>query len=217
MQYGVGRERFNRTVGVAFELLGKKLPKGLAYHNMDHTEAVYSAALALAKAEKLSEYYTEMLLIAAAFHDVGFIEKYDSNERIGARIARETMTKESYPEDDMVMVENLIVRGTTLSADPNGIERQHPITRLERVLADADLFYLSGKYGEYSKTAGLLRKEREAQGIKVDELEWERSLVKFLSLHKFLSEGARELDLQTNQKANLEIEKQYLRQLEIER
>jgi predicted metal-dependent HD superfamily phosphohydrolase len=213
-QYGVKKERFGRTVAAAFELLEKKLPDGLFYHNVSHTKAVYFAAEALARAEKLSEYNTEMLLIAAAFHDTGYVEQYSSNEPIGAKIAREAMLKESYAEDDINMVENLIIRGTSVTFDTTlGIIRQHPITRLERVMSDADLSSLGGTYEEYSKTAGALRKEQEARGTHVTDTRWEMSQVRLLSMHMFMSEGARELKLQRGQMANLEKEKYYLMQL----
>jgi hypothetical protein len=214
VQYGVKKERFGRTVSAAFDLLENKLPEDLFCHGIEHTKRVYSVASALAHAEKLSEYNTEMLLIAAAYHDTGYVEQYSSNEPIGARIAREAMLKESYAEDDIKMVENLIIRGTSVSFDSTlGIIRQHPITRLERVIADADLAYLGSGYEEYSRIAGLLRKEQEARGVHVTDTKWEMSQVRLLSLHTFMSEGAREMDLQGGQRANLEKEKYYLMQL----
>ena len=46
-------------------------------------------------------YNEDILLLktAALFHDVGFIEKYDHNEKIGARFAKELMPKYGFNEE----------------------------------------------------------------------------------------------------------------------
>lgn len=58
------------------------------YHNINHTLDVYARAGYLCDKEFVSEQDKNDVLLAALFHDTGFIERYTANEEIGAKIAR---------------------------------------------------------------------------------------------------------------------------------
>ncbi len=57
------------------------------YHNIDHTLGVYMRTLYLCICEEIDDEDREDLLLAALFHDTGFIEHYKNNEHLGAKIA----------------------------------------------------------------------------------------------------------------------------------
>ena len=63
--------------------------KHYSYHNIGHTLDVFGRARELGHAEKINDEELEDLLLATLFHDTGFIESYDRNEIVGARLARE--------------------------------------------------------------------------------------------------------------------------------
>jgi predicted metal-dependent HD superfamily phosphohydrolase len=80
----------------------------------------------------------ELLAIAAACHDVGFIRSSGSNEPIGAAFAREHMACHGgYSAEEILLVERMIL-DTALVETPDG-PRQAPSTELSRYLLDADL------------------------------------------------------------------------------
>jgi len=58
------------------------------YHNINHTLDVYSRAGYLCDKEFIGEEDKNDILIAALFHDTGFLVQYYQNEEIGAQMAR---------------------------------------------------------------------------------------------------------------------------------
>lgn len=52
------------------------------------------------------------MLIAALFHDTGFIEIYKKNEPEGAQIARSWLQKKHHSEDRIKRVERIIMATT---------------------------------------------------------------------------------------------------------
>ena len=88
----------------AFTLLEERLPKRLAYHGVLHTETVMHSVVALALHEGLSEEEIKLLAIAAAWHDVGYIEQDTQNEPIAADMVRIAMKRQGFsiPEIDLV-------------------------------------------------------------------------------------------------------------------
>jgi HD superfamily phosphodiesterase len=75
-------------VSEALQVLDK-LPEGLYYHNKQHTVNVISAAVKCAELDGISSRDLELLAIAAAWHDTGYINRRNQNEIIGADLARE--------------------------------------------------------------------------------------------------------------------------------
>lgn len=79
-------------VSEALQVLDK-LPEGLYYHNKQHTVNVISAAVKCAELDGISSRDLELLAIAAAWHDTGYIIRRNQNEIIGADLAREAMIR----------------------------------------------------------------------------------------------------------------------------
>ncbi len=79
------------------------------YHNIHHTLAVYERVGYLCRVEGISEMVTTDLLIAALFHDVGFVSEYSENESIGAAMACEYLATLGYDPDRIADVERYIM------------------------------------------------------------------------------------------------------------
>lgn len=80
--------------------------------------------------EKINDEETVDLLIAALFHDVGFIKAYNGNEIFSAEIARAWLEKEGHPEARIIRVEELILATVPFTTPKN---------LLEKIIQDADL------------------------------------------------------------------------------
>ena len=77
-------------------LLEKHLSKQLHYHSIAHTKDVVNAVERLALLENVTDEGLFLLKSAATYHDAGFIEQYDKNEPVGARLAEEILPKYGY-------------------------------------------------------------------------------------------------------------------------
>ncbi len=71
-----------------------------------------------------------LLLTAAILHDTDYIEQYDKNEPIGARIAGKLLPKYGYFKEEIETVKDLIL--TTQMP-------QKPQNHLQHIICDADL------------------------------------------------------------------------------
>lgn len=158
-----------------FSLLRDKLPPNLIYHNYNHTVDVVEASLEIADGIGLSKEETEIVVLAAWFHDTGFIEVYEGHEEKGKEIAAAFLKENFYPEEKIEKVLGCI--GATRYP-------QQPQNMLEYVICDADLSGIASK--KYYEKAEFLRRELELVTGKADsDVQWLESEVNFLSLHKY--------------------------------
>ncbi len=161
----VQEELFQSTVKrlsslpVVAEILSK-LAQGLSptltYHSFAHTTDVLRDAVYFALFDNLSARSMELLVVAAAMHDAGFLEARSANEAIGARYAREAMVRHGgYNEEEIKLVEQMIL--DTAVVMHNGAPKQIPSTELSKYLLDADL----GNFGrdDFFSKGELLAKE----------------------------------------------------------
>ncbi|MEO9965702.1 MAG: Pycsar system effector family protein [Reichenbachiella sp.] len=130
--------------------LKNELPDKYYYHNLQHTEDVVSATQLIAEGEGLSDQEKEIVEIAAWFHDLGHIYDSENHERKSAEIARDFLTNNKVDSEIIASVEGCIM--ATMMP-------QRPLTKLEEVLCDADLYHLSTD--QFDGRAQLLRKEWE--------------------------------------------------------
>jgi predicted metal-dependent HD superfamily phosphohydrolase len=126
------------VVQAAVAILTRELPAHLKYHTLAHTEDVLREAILFGVMDHLPPRQLELLAVAAACHDLGFITSSGANELIGATFAREQMTHfGGYSPDEILLVERMIL-DTALVETPEG-PRQIASTELSRYLLDADL------------------------------------------------------------------------------
>ncbi len=153
--------------------------KKLYFHNHIHTKEVLNAAEELAELEGISKGNILLLRTAALYHDAGFLEQYENNELIGARIAEETLPKFGYTKKQIETITHLI-EATKIPQEPN--------TKLEMILCDADLDNL-GRPNFFDKNS-LLRKEMESYGRKLKDEEWHTLTLNFLENHNYFTQTA---------------------------
>lgn len=161
------------------KVLEDELSNNLHYHSIRHTKDVTEAAERIALMEGITDEDLFLLKSAASYHDAGFVEKYDANEEIGMKMARETLPKYGYTKSQIDIIDGLI-KATEIP--------QSPKTHLEQIMCDADLDYLGRD--DFHVIADLLRRElREHGKINSDKL-WDEIQVKFLTQHTYFTKSA---------------------------
>jgi HD superfamily phosphodiesterase len=178
---------FKAVSATIFNLFKNELPANVIYHNFNHTLNVVNATDEIAVAEGVSESDREVLLLAAWFHDVGFIKGVKKHEEVGKKIARTYLTNIKYSEDKIVQV-LACIDATKMP--------QKPINKLGGILCDADLFHLGTE--EFNNISSLLRSEMEVLcGEEYTDIEWLEKNEKFLSEHTYKTDYAfQKLNLQ---------------------
>jgi len=173
----------------ALERLGRELAPMLRYHCLTHTrDDVAVAAERLADLEGLQGEERLLLLTAAYFHDIGYVERRADHETAGMRIAQEVLPRFGYSEEQVQAISQMLL-ATQLP--------QAPLTLAEQILADADLDVLGRD--DYWARSRELRAEWEFFGLQVSDDEWYRSQLDFLSQHRYFTASARRLRQTTKQ------------------
>lgn len=118
--------------------LESDLPEELTYHNSEHTKEVLAEAVRYAVIDNLDDREIELLAIAAAYHDAGFLEQRIDNELFGAQMAVSAMKEfGNYTEKEQDLVRQAIL-DTQLIETPDG-PQQVASTKISPYLLDADL------------------------------------------------------------------------------
>jgi len=162
--------------------LAGDLPDGLHYHGIHHTKDVCEAVERLAIWEGVKGEELYLLKTASLYHDAGFINSYESNEPIGAKLAKEMLPEFGYTTKQIEQVIELI-ESTKIP--------QQPKNHLEEIMCDADLDYLGRT--DFYPIAETLRKELIEFGkISDDEKQWVQMNISFLSQHSYFTGSAKQ-------------------------
>lgn len=157
------------------------LPETLVYHDRAHTlEVVLPAAERLAADEGLDPHTAELVAIAAAFHDTGFLETYSGHEEASAHFAEQAMRTLGFDAEDIAQVRAMIL-ATHMP--------QMPRTQLERIMADADLDVLGRD--DFAAHNQRLREELAGQGTVFEDDAWFEEQAAFLRGHRYFTAAAR--------------------------
>jgi HD superfamily phosphodiesterase len=162
-------------------LLKDKLSNLYSYHNFNHTLTVVNAVKVLCKKEDVSGDDKEALLIAAWFHDTGYIEGYENHENESVKIATNFLKDKGESDELISKVSNLILTTS---------KEYVPKTHLEKIIKDADYAHLMG--AEYVTTCELLRLELKNTGLAAfSNEEWTKENLNFLlNKHRFYTDYA---------------------------
>ena len=164
------------------------LPKNLLYHNIEHTLDVEKTALFLAEIEGLNEEETRILQTAVLYHDYGFTQNYNDNEKHAIQYAIKNLPKYGYTQKQIQAITEII---TVTKKDANP-----PKNLLEKIILDADHDYLGRE--DYSMIAEKLRIELESFGYKMSDNQWIAFQLNYLeNKHRFYTETAKNLRIQT--------------------
>ena len=176
----------NPCVKEAFEKLDN-LPAELCYHNKQHTSEVLHDALMFAMIDgEVSKKEMELLGIAAAFHDTGFVVSSKENEPIGAKFAEKSMRKHRYSEEDISQVKLMILDTQLKPVTENGkfTLRQFSNSTLSGFLLDADVSNFGRR--DFPIKTDLVYTETKAQ----DPVKFFSFVEGLLSSHSWQTEAA---------------------------
>lgn len=145
------------------------------YHNINHTLDVYARSDYLCDKEFVRLEDKTDVLLAALFHDTGFVKQYNNNEAIGAKIAREYLEWINLREDRIVNIEWIIMATVVLSK---------PNSKLEQIIQDADFDNL-GRKDCLVKTINLKKEIKLINKINIPLKEWLESSYRLFRSHKY--------------------------------
>jgi predicted metal-dependent HD superfamily phosphohydrolase len=172
--------------------LNDDLDDKLHYHNVGHTIQMMNSVKTLCEMENIDDETSNLLYVAGAYHDSGFLMKYKNNEPEGAKIAEMTLTRYGFTTDEIQKIKRFIM-ATEHSFIPTTIE--------EKIMKDADLSYL-GSNSEYQRQSDELRQEWVNKNIVYSDSEWNELQIKFLKSHTFYTDSAKKL-WDSNKQENL--------------
>ena len=164
------------------KLFKDKLSPSYTYHNLKHTIDVVNAVTILSEIEEINAEDKEILMVAAWFHDAGYISSCDNHEECSVVIATDFL-KEKEKSTDYIEKVASIIRSTILGSVPT--------TLLQKIIKDADFYHLSSD--NYTSICNALRQELESNNQKTfSDFEWSRENIDFLcNKHQYYTDYAR--------------------------
>ncbi len=174
------------------------------YHNIEHTKEVVDACYKISDYMKLDELQTEKLLVAAWFHDSGYINGRIDHENNSINIVSNFLRKEGKSQEYIAEV-NEIIAATEKSFVPQ--------TLLQKVIKDADFINLATK--EYFTNCEKLRKEwKDTEQNVYSDYEWNQENLNFLAnIHQFCTDYGREF-LTPIKEENIKKIREFLKDME---
>lgn len=163
------------------DLLKEKLSPFYYYHNYGHTLYVFDKVIEIGQQEDCTEKEIDLLSAAALWHDAGFINTYNNHEKAGCQLAQQYLPAYGYDATDINTICGMIM----VTKMP-----QHPQTKLETIIADADLEYL-GTYTVEEKAANLFR-ELQHINPSLTKAQWHKTQVGFLQKHQYFTHFCKE-------------------------
>lgn len=184
---------FEGACNYIINLQSSDLSKDLYYHNIDHVNDVYQAALAIARNENINPHELQLLLTAACYHDVGFLKVIEGHEIESCKIASETLPLYGYSIEDIKSINSMIM-ATKIPQSPRNL--------LEEILADADLDYL-GRDDFFAIGKKLFQELSHQKRVHTEE-EWNIIQCAFLTKHHYFTKTAKQMR-QSKKDENLQI------------
>jgi predicted metal-dependent HD superfamily phosphohydrolase len=167
----------------AATLFHAKKDDRLIYHNLQHTEQVVKAVVKIANHYQLNDQDFFIVSTAAWFHDTGYLTSFAEHEARGAEYARAFLDSKGV---DPAVTEQ-VVKCILATKMP-----QHPVSLLEQIVCDADLFHLGGD--SFKERNKLMRREVSSYfGKGVDKNEWRLKTIALFEGHHYHTDYAQDL------------------------
>lgn len=174
------------------DLLEKKLPKNLYYHNVKHTVDVVTEVELIGWAEGLNEDQILLLKLAALFHDAGHIFSYKEHEYQSTLIARDILGHYNLSAVEIDTICRLIM-ATRLPPQPTD--------KLEEIMCDSDLDYLGRT--DFIPVSNSLFEELKDRDMVNSLDDWNKLQLKFIGNHQYFTQTAQNLR-EVNKKQQIE-------------
>ena len=162
-------------------LLRKDLPHSFFYHNLSHTQRVVKSVTVICEGEKTSKKETQLLLIAAWLHDIGFINGVKNHEESSVTLAKEFLSDKEITASKVDSILQ-IIRATKMNHEPTN--------SLECIIRDADSSHFGSK--SYEDISELLRSEWETtMGKEFSDSEWiQENILFYTKCHQYYTDYA---------------------------
>ncbi len=147
----------------------------LVYHNISHTEHVVKHAVEIANHYQLSDSDFFIVVSASWFHDVGYLQSWESHEEKGAEAAADFLRGIGVEQKLIDVVKGCIL-ATKMPQTPQNL--------LQQIVCDSDLYHLGSD--DFKDRNRLMRKETENHlGKKIDKDIWRLGTIKLLESHHY--------------------------------
>lgn len=194
---------YTQAINYAFEQLATNLSPDLTYHSLWHTkEDVVPSCIRLSGLAGISDEEIQLLEVAGAYHDIGFIEQYATHELTSARIVAQVLPGYGFSGRAIDTILGMIM-ATRLPQSPRNL--------LEEIIADADLDVLGR--GDFMSRNAALRQELLNKGREIGLKPWYEGQVAFLKNHEYFTPTAKMLRGKRKQE-NLEMLEEILENMD---
>lgn len=178
----MSKPQIEEACAYALSQLRAGLDKKYVYHNVWHTEKdVMVSVERLGRLSNLSQWDIDLLRVAGAYHDIGFLVRQAGHEQLGAQNAAEALPQFGFDDGHIKTIQDLIM-ATKLP--------QSPINLMGQIMADSDLDLLGRE--DFFYRSEQLRKEMAILGDVVPLQIWLERQVVFLSNHTYFTQAARQ-------------------------
>jgi HD superfamily phosphodiesterase len=177
------------------DIFTHQLKPEFVFHSVEHTEDVVEACSYMADYYKLEDDDRLVLMIAAWFHDTGYSKGQTAgHEEESVRIATEFLQKH--------VVDSTIIQRVSSAIQATRMP-QSPISQIEKILCDADLYHLATE--DFKPRNQLLKQEQEVHlGHKISKKDWRKNNIRFLENHKYFTDYGQEY-LEPKKEENLNV------------
>lgn len=163
------------------ELISSEINESYSFHNLEHTLQVVDATKEIAKGMNVSDDDYYCVLIAAWFHDTGYVSSIDDHEKHSVAIVQKYFENTSFPEAWLVCICKCIM-ATKKAYEPENI--------LEEIIRDADLHHLGTDV--FLQRLIALRQEWDVLwDRRFSDREWWEMNVEFIGMHRYYTSYAR--------------------------
>jgi adenylate cyclase len=200
-------EKFIQMPEIAEALvLLDKLPKDLVYHNKDHTLDVLKETILFCLSDDQEEEIIKHQVIAAAWHDVGFIESKKNNEPIAVKLFEQSETYKKLPDVYKIEIINSILDTQIIIVDSSPNLSQ--IRSMVGYMLDADVSNFGRE--DFNEKRMKVAEEQNVDLKNIDERKkFDKFLIDLLKNHNWKTDSAKKLR-QEQKEINLKLlEKEY--------
>lgn len=164
-----------------FSFLSKNIHSNYVYHNLAHTQRVVASTKEIAESLNINDVALEDLVIAAWFHDTGYVDGSSNHEEKSVEIVTEFLSTKNIAEARIKNITSIIL-ATEMNFVPKNIS--------EEIIRDADCAHLASK--DFIDFVSLLRKEWELTfDKKYTNSEWIELNLSFLTQkHRYYTDFA---------------------------
>jgi predicted metal-dependent HD superfamily phosphohydrolase len=165
----------------------------LVYHDEGHTHHVVTAVTQIANHYQLTDHDFFVVQAAAWFHDLGYMVDMQRHEEESAVLAESFLQKQEVKQEDIDAIKGCIM-ATKMP--------QSPVTLLEKIICDADLFHL-GTDDFFKTDKQMLKEYSTVHNVDMTKLDWRRKSIKFLQAHHYHTDYC-QLLLNSGKEANIQ-------------